>query len=293
MRGDWDFWKHGFWGEMNSAESGSRFDAMAASVCQAASNMGIRAIWLRSAELRRMELTSDGWHFRSSTREHLQIILQAVFTNVPLPTAMCVGNLVPDPPVLLVEYIIRYWDFRHYTRGPFESSLVIRKVSRLGQTYNTIQFMNEKGYWQDSHGFWAIRRSTTELGQLVLMLGDSHCRGGLPRNLTLISTNGMEAGFDILHDGIFIGQNFRCVHPPNNPVTMTVHGMQRLAPPPPPPPPPMPLMLQDSSTASTDGLDSPSSDSQDNEYVLLCAVSPMPLFVNKRQHVAVSRSSAV
>ena len=140
---------------MNSTESGSRFDAMAASVCQAASNMGIRAIWLRSAELRHMELTSDGWHFRSSTREHLQIILQAVFPNVPLPTAyptgcmasllescvdpldmwrngdivevptavvapaMCAGNLVADPPVLLVEYIIRYWDFRHYTRGPF------------------------------------------------------------------------------------------------------------------------------------------------------------------------------
>ena len=105
------------------------------------------------------------------------------------------------------------------------------------------------------------------------MLGDFHCRGGLPRNLTLISTNGMVAGFDILHDGIFIGQNFRCVHPPNNPVTMTVHGVQRLAP---PPPPPMPLMLQDSSAASTDGLDSPSSDSQDSEsdsqdseYVLL------------------------
>ena len=276
MWGDWDFWKHGFWGEINSAESGSRFDAMAASVCQAASNMGIRVIWLRSADLRHMELTSDRWHFRSSAREHLQIILQAVFTNVPLPTAMCVGNLVADPPVMLVEYIIRYWDFRHYTRGPFESSLVIRKVSRLGQTYNTIQFMNEKGYWQDSHGFWAIRRSTTEPGQLVLMLGDFHCRGGLPRNLTLISTNGMVAGFDILHDGIFIGQNFRCVHPPNNPVTMTVHGMQRLAPPPPPPPPPMPLMLQDSSAASTDGLDSPSSDSQDSEsdsqdseYVLL------------------------
>ena len=108
------------------------------------------------------------------------------------------------------------------------------------------------------------------------MLGDFHCRGGLPRNLTLISTNGMVAGFDILHDGIFIGQNFRCVHPTNNPVTMTVHGMQRLAPPPPPSPPPMPLMLQDSSAASTDGLDSPSSDSQDSEsdsqdseYVLL------------------------
>ena len=129
---------------MSSTESGSRCDAMAASGCQAASNMDIRAIWLRSAELRRMELTSDGWHFRSSTREHLQIILQAVFANVPLPTAMCVGSLVPDPPVLLVEYIIRYWDFRHYTSGPFESSLVIRKVSRLGQTYNTIQFMNEK-----------------------------------------------------------------------------------------------------------------------------------------------------
>ena len=26
MWGDWDFWKHGFWGDMNSAESGSRFD---------------------------------------------------------------------------------------------------------------------------------------------------------------------------------------------------------------------------------------------------------------------------
>ena len=61
---------------------------------------------------------------------------------VEVPTAvvapaMCAGNLVADPPVLLVEYTIRYWDFRHYTRGPFESSLVIRKVSRLGQTYNS------------------------------------------------------------------------------------------------------------------------------------------------------------
>ena len=136
--------------EINSTESGSRFDAMAASVCQAASNMGIRAIWLRSAELRHMELTSDRWHFRSSAREHLQIILQAVFPNVPLPTAYptgcmasllesCVdpldmwrnGDIVEVPTAvvapamcagnLLVEYIVRYWDFRHYTRGPFES----------------------------------------------------------------------------------------------------------------------------------------------------------------------------
>ena len=91
MWGDWDFWKHGFWGEINSTESGSRFDAMAASVCQAASNMGIRVIWLRSADLRHMELTSDRWHFRSSAREHLQIILQAIFPDVPLPTASPTG----------------------------------------------------------------------------------------------------------------------------------------------------------------------------------------------------------
>ena len=91
MWGDWDFWKHGFWGEINSTESGSRFDAMAASVCQAASNMGIRVIWLRSAGLRHMELTSDRWHFRSSAREHLQIILQAIFPDVPLPTASPTG----------------------------------------------------------------------------------------------------------------------------------------------------------------------------------------------------------
>ena len=176
---------------------------------------------------------------------------------------------IADRPVLLVEYMMRYWDFRQYTRGHFESSLRIRKVSRLRHTYNVIQFMNEKGYWQDSRGFGFVRRSTVAPGQHVLMLGDFHCRGGLRRNLTLVSTNGMEADFDILHDGILIGQNFRCVIPPNNPVIMTVHGIQRLAPPPPPPPLPMPLMLQDSSTPSTNGLDSSSSDSQDNQYVLM------------------------
>ena len=204
------------------------------------------------------------WERSARSRRHCTVVAAAMAHG---DAAVVVAATVADPPVLLVEYIIRYWDFRHYRRGQYESSLRIRKVSRLGAKYNTIQFMNEKGYWQDSHGFWAIRRSTLlEPGQLELKLGDFHCRGGLPRNLTLISTNGMEAGID----GIWIGQNFRCVHPPNNPVTMTVHGIQRLAPPPPPPPPPMPLMLQDSSTASAPASTaSTSSDSQDNQYVLL------------------------
>ena len=107
--------------------------------------------------------------------------------------------------VLVLEYIIRYWDFRHYLLGPYEYCLRLRRVRRLSQHYNTCLFMNEKGYWQDCHGFWAIRRSIMEPGQLVLMLGVVHCCGGSPRDLTLISTNGMQAGID----DVWIGQNFR------------------------------------------------------------------------------------
>ena len=180
-----------------------------------------------------------------------------------------VATTVADPPVVLVEYIIRYWDFRHYLRGPYESCLRLRQVRRLSQHYNTCLFMNEKGYWQDCHGFWAIRRSITEPAQLVLMLGDFHCCGGLPWDLTLISTNGMQASID----DMWIGQNFRCVHPPNNPVTMTVHGIQRLAPPPPPPPPPIPFMLQVNSTVDSTAAAPASNsdegvaqDSEDHQY---------------------------
>ena len=45
------------WG--GGSESGNRFDATIASVYQAAADTGIRAVWLRSADLR------DREHFRS------------------------------------------------------------------------------------------------------------------------------------------------------------------------------------------------------------------------------------